>query len=160
MPVLSIVSKIKIVRIGTNAKIHEVTACIGLANLDIVDSSIKHRKDLYKKYFNSLSHLIGDGKLRLQKFKPEAYNYSYFPIILESEKVLLEINEILKDNLIMARRYFHPTLNELKWGYNQSCPISEDISTRILCLPSHDRVTSEDVKIISNIIDSVVNRED
>ena len=48
----------------------------------------------------------------------------------------------------MARRYFYPSLNELKWGYGQSCPISEDISKRILCLPSHDRVTDEDVDII------------
>jgi dTDP-4-amino-4,6-dideoxygalactose transaminase len=150
----------EIVRIGTNAKIHEVTACIGLTNLEIVDDSIKHRRLLYKLYFDSLSHLIKDGRIRLQKFKPDSYNYSYFPVILESEKILLEVNELLKENLIMARRYFYPSLNELKWGHKQSCPISEDISKRILCLPSHDRVTDEDIKIISDIISSVVNRED
>lgn len=148
--------KKEIVRIGTNAKVHEVTACIGLANLEIVDKSIAYRKDLYHKYVNSLKDLIDDNKIRLQKFKEESYNFSYFPVIFENEEKVLKINELLKDELIMARRYFYPSLNKLKWGHGQSCPISEDISKRILCLPSHDRVTDEDIQIICSIIKSVV----
>lgn len=140
--------KKEIVRIGTNAKVHEVTACIGLTNLEIVDKSIAYRKELYSKYVESLSGLIESGKIRLQKFNEDAYNYSYFPVIFEDEETVLKINDLLKGELIMARRYFYPSLNKLKWGYGQSCPISEDISKRILCLPSHDRVTDEDVKII------------
>ena len=144
--------KKEIVRIGTNAKVHEITACIGLTNLEIVDKSIAYRKDLYSKYTESLKDLIYEDRIKLQKFKEESYNYSYFPVIFESEEKVLKVNELLKDELIMARRYFYPSLNKLKWGYGQSCPISEDISKRILCLPSHDRVTDEDIKIICSII--------
>jgi dTDP-4-amino-4,6-dideoxygalactose transaminase len=148
--------KKEIVRIGTNAKVHEITACIGLTNLEIVDKSIAYRKDLYFKYIDALKDLIQDDKIQLQKFKEDAYNYSYFPVIFKSEEKVLQINELLKDELIMARRYFYPSLNKLKWGYRQSCPISEDISKRILCLPSHDRVTDEDIQIICSIIKSIV----
>jgi dTDP-4-amino-4,6-dideoxygalactose transaminase len=144
--------KKEIVRIGTNAKVHEITACIGLTNLEIVDKSIAYRKDLYSKYTESLKDLIYEDRIKLQKFKEESYNYSYFPVIFESEEKVLKVNDLLKDELIMARRYFYPSLNKLKWGYGQSCPISEDISKRILCLPSHDRVTDEDIKIICSII--------
>lgn len=148
--------KKEIVRIGTNAKVHEVTACIGLTNLEIVDKSIEYRKVLYSKYVNELKHLIDSGKIRLQKFKEESYNYSYFPVVFESEDVVLSVNELLKDELIMARRYFYPSLNKLKWGHGQKCPISEDISKRILCLPSHDRVTDDDVRIICSKIYKVI----
>jgi len=149
--------KKEIVRIGTNAKVHEVTACIGLTNLEIVDKSIAYRKELYAKYVENLKTLIDSGKIRLQKFKEDAYNYSYFPVIFESEETVLKVNELLKDELIMARRYFYPSLNKLKWGHGQSCPISEDISKRILCLPSHDRVTDEDVKIICSKVYEIVS---
>jgi dTDP-4-amino-4,6-dideoxygalactose transaminase len=117
-----------------------------------VDKSITYRKDLYSKYTESLKDLIYEDRIKLQKFKEESYNYSYFPVIFESEEKVLKVNDLLKDELIMARRYFYPSLNKLKWGYGQSCPISEDISKRILCLPSHDRVTDEDIKIICSII--------
>jgi dTDP-4-amino-4,6-dideoxygalactose transaminase len=150
-------SKKEIVTVGTNAKVHEITACIGLTNLEIVDKSIAFRKDLYTKYVEALKPLIESGKIKLQKFKEDAYNYSYFPVIFENEETVLKVNELLKDELIMARRYFYPSLNKLKWGYKQSCPISEDISKRILCLPSHDRVTDEDVKIICSRVYEVVS---
>ena len=149
-------SKKEIVTVGTNAKIHEVTACIGLTNLDIVDKSIAYRKQLYSKYRNALNSLIESGKIRLQTFNEDSYNYSYFPVIFENEETLLKVNELLKTELIMARRYFYPSLNKLKWGYGQSCPISEDISKRILCLPSHDRVNDEDVKLICSKIYEIV----
>jgi dTDP-4-amino-4,6-dideoxygalactose transaminase len=150
-------SKKEIVTVGTNAKVHEITACIGLTNLEIVDKSISYRKELYSKYIENLKTLIDLGKIKLQKFKEDSYNYSYFPVIFESEETVLKVNELLKDELIMARRYFYPSLNKLKWGHGQSCPISEDISKRILCLPSHDRVTDEDVKIICSKVHEVVS---
>jgi dTDP-4-amino-4,6-dideoxygalactose transaminase len=148
--------KKEIVTIGTNAKVHEVTACIGLANLEVVDKSIEYRKELYQKYVDVLKPLIDLERIRLQKFNQDSYNYSYFPVIFETEDVVLKVNELLKGELIMARRYFYPSLNKLKWGYGQKCPISEDISKRILCLPSHDRVTDEDVKIICSKILNVI----
>jgi dTDP-4-amino-4,6-dideoxygalactose transaminase len=150
-------SKKEIVTVGTNAKVHEITACIGLTNLEIVDKSISYRKELYSKYIENLKTLVDLGKIKLQKFKEDSYNYSYFPVIFESEETVLKVNELLKDELIMARRYFYPSLNKLKWGHGQSCPISEDISKRILCLPSHDRVTDEDVKIICSKVHEVVS---
>ena len=149
--------KKQIVTIGTNAKVHEITACIGLTNLEIVDKSIAYRKELYGKYVELLKPLIESDKIRLQKFNESSYNYSYFPVIFEDEGTVLKVNELLKNELIMARRYFYPSLNKLKWGYKQSCPISEDLSERILCLPSHDRVTDEDVSIICSIIERTIS---
>jgi len=144
--------KKEIVRIGTNAKIHEITACIGLANLEVVDKSIEHRKQLFEKYFQNLKDLENEGKIQFQKFNKNSYNFSYLPIIFPNEETVMKIDNLLREESIMCRRYFHPSLSNLKWGYGQSCPISEDISKRILCFPSHDRVTEDDVKIICSKI--------
>ena len=59
------------------------------------------------------------------------------------------MEELEKINVI-ARRYFYPSVNEFKiYAPIFSCPISEDISRRIICLPCHDRVTINDVNRIS-----------
>ena len=64
------------------------------------------------------------------------WNYSYFPIILESEKLVLQVMEKLEENLIYTRRYFYPSLNTLTYLNNNSLvPLSESISKRVICFP-------------------------
>ena len=61
---------------------------------------------------------------------------------------------MLKANNIVPRRYFYPSVNTFtKVVSYQPCPISEDISKRILCLPLYfDLSESEVIKIIDLII--------
>jgi dTDP-4-amino-4,6-dideoxygalactose transaminase len=77
--------------------------------------------------------------------------------VFDTEEQTLKVLDALAKKSINPRRYFYPSLNKLKWGYGQSCPISEDLSERILCLPSHDRVTDEDVSIICTIIERTIS---
>ena len=63
------------------------------------------------------------------------WNYSYYPIIFDSEEILLKIEEKLYKANIYPRRYFYPSLEKLPYINENNCPISEDISSRILCLP-------------------------
>jgi dTDP-4-amino-4,6-dideoxygalactose transaminase len=146
--------KKEIVRIGTNAKIHEITACIGLTNLEIVDKSIEYRKNLYEIYRKNLKDV--ENKIQFQSIDKNSYNFSYLPIVFKSESEVLKIEKLLKEESIMVRRYFFPSLNTLKWGRGQSCPISEDLSKRILCFPSHDRVEEFDVELICSKIKSIL----
>jgi dTDP-4-amino-4,6-dideoxygalactose transaminase len=140
--------KKEIIHEGTNGKMHEISACIGLANLDMMDKSQEHRKNLQKFYKFRLS----EYELEFQKIDPASYNYSYFPIIFKSESIVLEIMSELEKVGIIARRYFYPSISEYSIFDAKSCPISEDISRRIICLPCHDRVTVHDVENISTII--------
>lgn len=142
-----------IIHEGTNAKMHEISACIGLANLPMLDKTILHRKLLTIMY----KHRMEKTNLKYQLVKDQsAYNYSYFPVIFESEEQCLRVfAELLKIDVI-ARRYFFPSLNEMSIFEKYSCPISEDISRRVLCLPCHDRVNIFDVdKIAQTIINSL-----
>ncbi|HLO38159.1 MAG TPA: DegT/DnrJ/EryC1/StrS family aminotransferase, partial [Lacibacter sp.] len=63
----------------------------------------------------------------------------------------------LLKNDISTRRYFYPSLNQLPFIKNQvSCPVSEDISKRVLALPLYTDLASEDIIRISTIINQAV----
>ena len=60
----------------------------------------------------------------------------------------------------MARRYFYPSLNELPYLKDKvSCPIAEDISKRIICLPLDTYLTKNDIEKICDIILQTMERE-
>lgn len=121
-------------RLGINAKASEFQAAMGLCNLKYVDKIINGRNKITNLYNDLLKNKI----IKSQIPKNFKYNYSYYPIIFNNEKVLLKAVKILNKNKIYPRRYFYPSLNTLPYLKNhQSCPISEDISKRILCLPMY-----------------------
>lgn len=80
------------------------------------------------------------------------YNYSYYPVIYKTEKTCLEAISILEANQISPRRYFYPSLNKVDYVSGQSCPVAEDIATRILCLPLYYEL---DTSQISRICDCI-----
>ncbi|MBP2241860.1 dTDP-4-amino-4,6-dideoxygalactose transaminase [Cytobacillus eiseniae] len=134
---------------GINGKNSEFHAAMGLCNLRYVDEQIKRRKDLTELYHE----LLGEHFKRPSIPMDTIYNYSYYPIILKNEDELLKIQYRLKKQKIETRRYFYPSLNRLPYVIrNATCPISEDISQKILCLPLYSQLEMEDVKKITDIM--------
>lgn len=135
--------------VGINGKNSEFHAAMGLCNLKYMDAIIKKRRVLTEKYDSLLQ-----GKFqRLQICEHTKYNYAYYPIIFEREEELKRVQQILKENRIATRRYFYPSLNTLPYLLEkQSCPVSEDISNRILCLPLFYDLNLQDVERISSLI--------
>lgn len=135
--------------LGTNAKASEFQAAMGLCNLNYIDEIIEKRQLLSELYDNLLRHNFKRPKI------PDGveYNYGYYPIIVESEeKTLRLINRLAKEN-IFPRRYFSPSLNKLPYIKNKNpCPISEDIASRILCLPLYADLEESVVRKICGII--------
>jgi dTDP-4-amino-4,6-dideoxygalactose transaminase len=80
-------------------------------------------------------------------------NYSYFPIILESEKQLKQVEIALNSQQIFPRRYFYPSLDTLSYiEPKQYCQHSRDIANRILCLPVFAELTTKEQGTIIGII--------
>jgi len=133
-----------VVEDGLNAKMTEVHAALGLANLQSFASVLKDRMEKYSYYKEQLS--LVSNKLSFQKLSDVGCNYSYFPVVFESEDVLLQVSKALEESNIFARRYFYPSLNLYeKIVHPQGCPKSEDLSKRILCLPLYYMI-SEDIQ--------------
>ena len=120
----------------------EIHAALGLCNLPYVTSAIKTRKVIYSNYFKALCH-----KLSFQKFNPLSYNYSYVPVLFTSETELHAVISHLNANNVLTRRYFFPSLNEVKAIQQYTpCPVSEDLSRRILCLPTYNELSLDSVR--------------
>ena len=104
----------------------------------------------YKRYKDELCGLEG---VNLQKIVKGEINFSYFPIVFESENKLLEVETCLNENGIYPRRYFYPSLNNLlNIVVYQNCPISESLASRILCLPLYKNLNEKDLIRIVQLI--------
>ncbi|MCB0750703.1 MAG: DegT/DnrJ/EryC1/StrS family aminotransferase [Ignavibacteriae bacterium] len=134
--------------LGTNAKMNEFEAAMGLCVLEDIDKILEKRKIVYEVYFKELSNFV-----ELQTINSNcSQNYAYFAILLESEKQALKVQKALNDNNIFPRRYFHPSLDTLPYVENQMMQTSRDISSRILCLPMFEDLKLYDQMQIINIV--------
>jgi dTDP-4-amino-4,6-dideoxygalactose transaminase len=135
--------------LGINAKISELQAAMGLSVLPYIETILESRKNIVRSYDEHLNF----SKLRKIKIRANTHwNYSYYPVIFDSEEKLLAVESKLKESNIIPRRYFYPSLNKLPYVTEKSMPFSEDISTKILCLPLYVGLKSEDVELICKII--------
>jgi dTDP-4-amino-4,6-dideoxygalactose transaminase len=135
---------------GINAKNSELHAAMGLCVLDHIDAIREKRKLQWEFYYEKLS----PSNLQLLKITEgtDEYNYSYFPVVFASEEKLLAAIEVLNLQYVNPRRYFYPSLNGLNYVNRQPCPISEDLSARILCLPLYHDLSSEEQSMIVRLL--------
>jgi dTDP-4-amino-4,6-dideoxygalactose transaminase len=140
--------------LGINGKISELQAAMGLSVLPYIDEILESRKIIISTYHSKLNFKnISTLKIR-EKTK---WNYSYFPIILESEKQLLKVQNALNAKNVFPRRYFYPSLNTIKFVNGKKMPISESISNRILCLPLYNTLSLKDQEKVIQIINNETN---
>ncbi len=134
---------------GINGKSSELHAAMGLCNLNYIDKILQSRKGQWLYYQSLLKH----ERLQLLEISPAIeYNYSYFPVVFESEELLLDSISRLKEKEIIPRRYFYPSLNTLPYIEYQPSPVSESIAKRVLCLPLFFGLGKTDQCEISAII--------
>lgn len=127
--------------LGINAKNSEFHAAMGLCVLEDMDMILQERQRVWEYYHHKLK-----DSFCMQKIREGANNnFHYFPILFENENKLLQAMAALNEKNIFPRRYFYPTLNKLDFNpISQNCPISEDISSRILCLPIYVGLSQKD----------------
>ncbi len=140
--------------VGINGKNSEFHAAMGLCNLPHVDAIIADRRRVADRYKSNLA----GAAIRYQMLAEGlTYNYAYFPVVFESEEVLSAVQQYLNLHNVFPRRYFYPSLNELPYVAQGSCPVSEDISRRIMCLPLYPGLTDVEVDMICRLIKRVLN---
>lgn len=139
----------EIPHLGTNAKMNEFEAAMGLCVLDDIEEIKKNRKEVYERYRKGLKDFI-----QFQEQNQHAtQNYSYFPAMFKSEEELLNVQKALNEKDIFPRRYFYPSLDTLSYiEPKQYMPISRNISKRILCLPIYAELDTNIQDIIIKTI--------
>jgi len=142
----------QIATLGINCKMNEFQAAMGLCVLDDLEFILSERKRVWGKYTNAFSTCTS---LILQEQNDlSTQNYSYYPVIFESEAVLLKVKDALLEKQISPRRYFYPSLETIPYVVKeQNVPLSASITKRILCLPIYPDLN---VSVQDSIIETVI----
>ena len=94
-------------------------------------------------------------------FEGVRQNYSYFPVFIDAERFGCTRDELysaLKEQNILARRYFYPlisnfdTYSALPSASKENLPVANRLADEVICLPMHHNLSVEDVGRIVDII--------
>jgi len=137
--------------LGINGKISELQAAMGLAVFPYLNHIITERKRVVDFYNDTLDF----SKLRTMSLRENTiWNYSYYPVIFESEAQLLTVQKALNEKQIFPRRYFYPSLNKVGYLEYTEMPTSERIAQTVLCLPLSHALENQNVEQIVELINS------
>lgn len=149
-----IIESDKISEVGANAKMSEFQAAMGLANLDEMSNNMKLREGVWEEYHRRLQ-----GSCVMQRRRTNiSNNYAYFPVLFRDEQRLKCAIETLRENGIVIRRYFHPSLNTVDAisSIVHPMPFSEKISQRIACLPLYTSLSGKDQEKIIRLVAELI----
>lgn len=146
----------RVVTHGTNAKMPEIAAAMGLSNLDVIDEIISLNRANYEQYSELLSGLPG---FRILPYDlSEKNNFQYVVLEIEAEEAGLTRDHLiglLAAENVLARRYFFPGCHRME-PYRTLCPeaardlaVTERVAERVLQLPTGTTVRSDDIAAIA-----------
>lgn len=152
------VDEVTVVAPGINGKMSEFNAALGLLQLKHLDNAILQRREI-----NSLYHKLLDGVpgIRiLQGANQKDANYSYFPILVGAQYPMSRdhLFQKLRDNGIVARRYFYPLISEfpmyrgLPSAKKDNLPAAHEAAQSVLCLPIYPGLPTADIVRIADLI--------
>ena len=157
-----------VIYIGTNGKMNEASAAMGLTSLESLEEFIDINKNNYKEYQKQLADIPGITLFNYDE--NEKCNYQY--IILEIDESVAKLTrqqllEILHAENVLVRRYFYPGCHRME-PYRSFfphagllLPETEKLAERILVLPTGTGVSLDEIRKVCNIIRfSIANSQD
>lgn len=139
--------------VGSNAKMNELQALMGLECLKKIDDLIDYRKKVYAAY----AEVLADCPF--VKLLSCSQNKAYVPVLFKDFETRERVYEELKSKCnVFSRRYFYPLLSDFApYAYAKgTCPVAEDIAVRVLTLPTYYGLPIEDVKAIAENAKEIV----
>ena len=141
---------------GLNSKMQEISAIVGLKNLQKIDTILENRKKnilKYKKYFESEDKVNFFSTMSVKE--NVECNYLYYPIILKEEAT--NFVNYLQSNGIMVRRYY-TAVHRLDFYNNKyknlNLDFTELIKDKIVSIPIHTIMSDEEINYIFSTINN------
>ena len=151
-------NELEVVMPGTNAKMNEMQALMGIQVLKYIKEIIQKRSVITNLYRQHLQEVPG---IRLvPSLSPDiSYNYAYMPIEVDDENFGMSrdtLYEKLKQWNVHTRRYFYPLVCDYACyrnvSVNEPLTVARRAADRILTLPIYDSLELSQVETICEII--------
>lgn len=156
----AIKGELSCVDVGTNAKMNELQALMGLECLKAMPKILASRAEIHATYREAF-----DGCPSLKLLDPVTFrsanaagyspNYAYCPVLFKDFETRERVYAMLKEKCnVFARRYFYPLLTDFApYAYGRgTCPVAEDASRRVLTLPTYYGLGVDEARAIAENI--------
>ena len=137
---------------------NEFQAAVGLAQLKHIDNALAEREAIDRRYRELLADITG---IRCLPSPPsKRHNYSYFPILVDSDYPLSrdELYDRFREHGIYTRRYFYPLISEfpmyraLPSAKAANLTEAGGISSRVICLPIYPGISDDVLQTLVSLI--------
>ena len=152
----------RVIYLGTNGKMSEVAAAMGLTNLESLDELIEANRANYRAY---AKHLAGLPGVRLFPYdERHRSNYQYLVTLVGEDAPLTrdEIVAVLHAENVMARRYFHPGVHRMEPyrtrfpDAHRTLPRTEAVCRQVLVLPTGPALSEATIERLCGIVRSAL----
>ena len=151
----------EVVMPGTNAKMNEFQALMGLLLLSHMDEMIEKRRAINERYRERLA-LVPGIRLVSRPLETVRYNYAYMPVEVDEVELGLTRDQLyfkLREYNVLARRYFYPLVPDFPCYRglvaSDKLPVARRVASRILTLPIYSDLALDDVDRICDIIEHI-----
>ena len=150
------------VALGLNYRMTEISAAIGLNQLEDLEENLAKRRRIGGMLRKSINRIRGLKPQRIEdKVNP---SYSYFSLTMDLSQFKCSRNQFVEalrsENIDCAVHYPIPLSKQpaiMDIMEPEACPVSEDVSERIFSIPMHPELSDEDIKLIIGGIEKVSN---
>jgi len=150
-------NELEVVMPGTNAKMNEIQALMGILMLEYVDQLIEKRKKLTGIYRERLNEIAG---ISFQKDIPGVrHNYAHMPVRINENEFGMSRDRLydeLKPYNIFTRRYFYPLVCDYPCyksvQVSDPLTVARKVSSEILTLPLYSDLEADDVHKICDVL--------
>lgn len=135
--------------VGSNAKMNELQALMGLECLKKIDDLLAWRRQIFETYKQAFEGC--DAVQMVDK----SCNKAYVPVLFKDFDTRERVYTVLKTRCnVFTRRYFYPLLTDFApYAHAKgTCPVAENLSSRVLTLPTYHGLPLEDVEAIAQNI--------
>ena len=148
----------RVIHIGTNGKMNEMCAAMGLANLPHLGDLVDRNTHNHQTYSTLLAGIRG---VRVYSAKQERWNHQYVALEVDSNVTGLSRDSLLRalhEDGVLARRYFYPGCHRMEpyRSYYPNAglllPATEQLCDRVLVLPTGKQVDADSIEAIAGVI--------
>lgn len=143
---------------GTNGKMIEIAAAMGLVNLEAVNSVLEVNRRNCQAYREELSDLPGISLLDYDESQKNNSQYIVIEVAEECPATRDEIIQALHAENILARRYFWPGCHKMK-PYRDLfphagllLPNTQQVASRVVVLPTGTDISIDSVRTVASVI--------
>jgi dTDP-4-amino-4,6-dideoxy-D-glucose transaminase len=148
--------------VGTNAKLSEANAAMGLTSLDAFGQTVRQNRANHARY---RAELLGVDGLSVVSFdEDESPNYHY--VVVKIDEAVTGIHrdllmQVLTAENVGSRRYFSPACHQLE-PYRSERPVelphTERLADQVLALPTGPEVSGGDIYRVCDIVRYAIAR--